>query len=60
MGSPEKLYPPNALDHLKPGQKKRLQERINREIKKDPMLDVIIQAHRKLSAYVRKKIGPII
>jgi hypothetical protein len=55
MGRLQILYPQSQLTRLSPQQKKKLQARLTREIRKDPMAGAIISAHRKMATVLKKK-----
>jgi hypothetical protein len=56
MGKLQRLYPHSQLMRLSTQQKKELQARLTREIRKDPMAAAIISAHRKMTALLKKKL----
>jgi hypothetical protein len=56
MGKLHFVLPPGELTRLSPQQKKRLQARLTREIRKDQMAVAIIGAHRKMAKILRKKL----
>jgi hypothetical protein len=55
MGRLQILFPQSQLTRLSPQQKKKLQARLTREIRKDPMAGAIISAHRKMTTVLKKK-----